>query len=58
MIPADTPVLLYGPVSTTIQLTYAGENDAAPTVSVNAFRGSFTPSAVPAGQEGRVLKER
>lgn len=57
VIPADTPVLLYGPVSTTIQLTYAGENDAAPTVSVNAFRGSFTPSAVPAGQEGRVLKE-
>ena len=58
VIPADTPVLLYGPVSTTIQLTYAGENDAAPTVSVNAFRGSFTPSAVPAGQEGRVLNER
>lgn len=55
VIPADTPVLLYGPVSTTIQLTYAGENDTAPTVSVNAFRGSFTPSAVPAGQEGRVL---
>ena len=58
VIPADTPVLLYGPVSTTIQLTYAGENDTAPTVSVNAFRGSFTPSAVPAGQEGRVLNER
>lgn len=58
VIPADTPVLLYGPVSTTIQLTYAGENDATPTVSVNAFRGSFTPSAVPAGQEGRVLNER
>lgn len=57
VIPADTPVLLYGPVSTTIQLTYAGENDAAPTVSVNAFRGGFVPSAVPAGQEGRVLKE-
>ena len=58
VIPADTPVLLYGPVSTTIQLTYAGENDTAPTVSTNAFRGSFTPSAVPAGQEGRVLNER
>lgn len=57
VIPADTPVLLYGPVSTTIQLTYAGENDTAPTVSVNAFRGSFTPSAVPAGQEGRVLQD-
>lgn len=57
VIPADTPVLLYGPVSTTIQLTYAGENDAAPTVSVNAFQGRFVPSAVPAGQEGRVLKE-
>lgn len=55
VIPADTPVLLYGPISTTIQLTYAGENDTAPTVSTNAFRGSFTPSAVPAGQEGRVL---
>jgi len=55
VIPADTPVLLYGPVSTTIQLTYAGENDAAPTVSVNAFQGRFVPSAVPAGQEGRVL---
>lgn len=58
VIPADTPVLLYGPVSTTIQLTYAGENDTAPTVSTNAFQGSFTPSAVPAGQEGRVLNER
>ena len=57
VIPADTPVLLYGPVSTTIQLTYAGENDTAPTVSTNAFQGSFTPSAVPAGQEGRVLNE-
>lgn len=57
VIPADTPVLLYGLASTTIQLTYAGENDTAPTVSANAFRGSFTPSAVPAGQEGRVLKE-
>lgn len=57
VIPADTPVLLYGPVSTTIQLTYAGENDTAPTVSTNAFRGSFTPSAVPAGQEGRVLQD-
>lgn len=57
VIPADTPVLLYGPVSTTIQLTYAGENDTAPTVSTNAFRGSFVPSAVPAGQEGRVLNE-
>lgn len=57
VIPADTPVLLYGPVSTTIQLTYAGENDTAPTVSVNAFQGSFVPSAVPAGQVGRVLKE-
>lgn len=57
VIPADTPVLLYGAISTTIQLTYAGENDTAPTVSVNAFRGSFTPSAVPAGQEGRVLNE-
>lgn len=55
VIPADTPVLLYGPVSTTIQLTYAGENDTAPTVSVNAFQGRFVPSAVPAGQEGRVL---
>lgn len=58
VIPADTPVLLYGPVSTTIQLTYSDEEDGAPTVSVNAFRGSFTPSAVPAGQEGRVLQER
>ena len=57
VIPADTPVLLYGPVSTTIQLTYSDEEDGAPTVSVNAFRGSFTPSAVPAGQEGRVLNE-
>ena len=55
VIPADTPVLLYGPVSTTIQLTYSDEEDGAPTISVNAFRGSFTPSAVPAGQEGRVL---
>lgn len=55
VIPADTPVLLYGPVSTTIELTYAGENDTAPTVSVNAFQGRFVPSAVPAGQEGRVL---
>ena len=57
VIPADTPVLLYGAASATIQLTYAGENDTAPTVSVNAFRGSFAPSAVPAGQEGRVLNE-
>ena len=57
VIPADTPVLLYGPASTTIQLTYSDEEDAAPTVSVNAFQGSFTPSAVPAGQEGRVLQE-
>lgn len=57
VIPADTPVLLHGPVSTTIQLTYAGENDTAPTVSTNAFQGRFVPSAVPAGQEGRVLKE-
>ena len=55
VIPADTPVLLYGPVSTTIQLTYSDEEDGAPTVSTNAFQGSFTPSAVPAGQEGRVL---
>ena len=55
VIPADTPVLLYGPVSTTIQLTYSDEEDGAPTVSVNAFQGRFTPSAVPAGQEGRVL---
>lgn len=57
VIPADTPVLLYGPVSTTIQLTYSDEEDGAPAISVNAFRGSFVPSAVPAGQEGRVLKE-
>ena len=57
VIPADTPVLLYGHASTTIQLTYSDEEDGAPTVSVNAFRGSFTPSAVPAGQEGRVLNE-
>lgn len=57
VIPADTPVLLHGAISTTIQLTYAGDEDHAPTVSVNAFRGSFVPSAVPAGQEGRVLKE-
>lgn len=57
VIPADTPVLLYGPVSTTIQLTYAGDEDHAPAVSTNAFQGSFTPSAVPAGQVGRVLKE-
>lgn len=55
VIPADTPVLLYGRASTTIQLTYSDVEDGAPTVSVNAFRGSFTPSAVPAGQEGRVL---
>ena len=55
VIPADTPVLLYGAASTTIQLTYAGDEDHAPAVSVNAFRGSFAPSAVPAGQEGRVL---
>ena len=55
VIPADTPVLLYGPVSTTIQLTYSDEEDGAPAISVNAFRGSFAPSAVPAGQEGRVL---
>ena len=58
VIPADTPVLLYGPVSTTIQLTYSDVEDGAPTVSTNAFRGSFAPSAVPAGQEGRVLNER
>lgn len=57
VIPADTPVLLYGAASTTIQLTYSDEEDGAPTVSVNAFRGSFAPSAVPAGQEGRVLNE-
>lgn len=55
VIPADTPVLLYGHASTTIQLTYSDEEDGAPTISVNAFRGSFAPSAVPAGQEGRVL---
>lgn len=57
VIPADTPVLLYGAVSTTIQLTYSDVEDGAPTVSTNAFRGSFVPSAVPAGQEGRVLNE-
>lgn len=57
VIPADTPVLLYGHASTTIQLTYSDEEDGAPTVSVNAFQGSFAPSAVPAGQEGRVLNE-
>ena len=57
VIPADTPVLLYGHASTTIQLTYSDEEDGAPTVSTNAFRGSFVPSAVPAGQEGRVLNE-
>ena len=57
VIPADTPVLLYGHASTTIQLTYSDEEDGAPTISVNAFRGSFTPSAVPAGQEGRVLQD-
>ena len=57
VIPADTPVLLYGHASTTIQLTYSDEEDGAPTVSVNAFRGRFVPSAVPAGQEGRVLNE-
>ena len=57
VIPADTPVLLYGAASTTIQLTYAGDEDHAPAVSVNAFRGSFVPSAVPAGQEGRMLNE-
>lgn len=57
VIPADTPVLLYGHASTTIQLTYSDVEDGAPTVSVNAFRGSFTPSAVPAGQEGRVLQD-
>lgn len=55
VIPADTPVLLYGPASTTIQLTYSDVEDGAPTVSVNAFQGRFVPSAVPAGQEGRVL---
>lgn len=57
VIPADTPVLLHGAISTTIQLTYSDEEDGAPAISVNAFRGSFTPSAVPAGQEGRVLNE-
>lgn len=57
VIPADKPVLLYGPASTTIQLTYSDEEDGAPAISVNAFRGSFTPSAVPAGQEGRVLQD-
>ena len=57
VIPADTPVLLHGAISTTIQLTYSDVEDGAPAISVNAFRGSFTPSAVPAGQEGRVLKE-
>lgn len=57
VIPADTPVLLYGQASTTIQLTYSDEEDGAPTVSVNAFQGRLAPSAVPAGQEGRVLKE-
>ena len=57
VIPADTPVLLYGAASTTIQLTYSDEEDGAPAISVNAFRGSFTPSAVPAGQEGRVLQD-
>ena len=55
VIPADTPVLLYGPVSTTIQLTYSDEEDGAPAISVNAFRGSFAPPAGTAGQEGRVL---
>ena len=57
VLPADKPVLLYGTASTTIQLTYAGDEDHAPTVSTNVFQGSFTPSAVPAGQEGRVLQE-
>lgn len=57
VIPADTPVLLYGAASTTIQLTYSDEEDGAPAISVNAFQGRFAPSAVPAGQEGRVLKE-
>ena len=56
VIPADTPVLLHGTASTTIQLTYSDEEDGAPTVSANAFQGSLTPSAVPTGQEGRVLK--
>lgn len=55
VIPADTPVLLYGHASTTIQLTYSDVEDGAPTVTVNAFQGRFVPSAVPAGQEGRVL---
>lgn len=55
VIPADTPVLLHGAISTTIQLTYSDVEDGAPTVSVNAFQGRFVPSAVPAGQEGRVL---
>lgn len=57
VIPADTPVLLYGAASTTIQLTYSDVEDGAPAISVNAFRGSFTPSAVPAGQKGRVLQD-
>ena len=57
VIPADTPVLLYGAASTTIQLTYSDEEDGAPAISVNAFQGRFTPSAVPAGQEGRVLQD-
>ena len=57
VIPADTPVLLYGHASATIQLTYSDEEDGAPAISVNAFQGSFTPSAVPAGQEGRVLQD-
>lgn len=57
VIPADTPVLLYGAASATIQLTYSDVEDGAPTVSVNAFQGRFTPSAVPAGQEGRVLQD-
>ena len=57
VIPADTPVLLYGAASATIQLTYSDEEDGAPAISVNAFQGRFAPSAVPAGQEGRVLKE-
>ena len=57
VIPADTPVLLHGAISTTIQLTYSDVEDGAPTVSANAFQGRFAPSAVPAGQEGRVLKE-
>lgn len=57
VIPADTPVLLHGAISTTIQLTYSDVEDGAPTVSVNAFQGRFTPSAVPAGQGGRVLQD-